>query len=276
MGTRADAGAGRQSACGAEYVVEPIGGEPPDAARTHESTTGQAAGTWTDAELLERLLAGDARAAVEVYARYVPLLARLARARWVEATERRELVLDLVADIVLRLMRGELRAPRSLGGYLVTALRRRLIDRHRRAVAQPEVVTLEEGRDGGAAFEAGIARAERDATDGEGASLALTALAQHLEAHLDETDRRIVLWLGERIPQRVIAEWLGIGHGALRMRVARLRDRLREIARTYVATLDGDDRGEVARFFRRAATPGRIPPRTPERAPGGRRHGSST
>ena len=254
-------------------MAGPIGGEPPDAARTHESAATVAA-AWSDGELLERLLAGDARAAAEVYARYVPLLSRLARARWVEPTERRELVLDLVADVVLRLMRGDLRAPRSLGGYLVTALRRRLIDRHRRASAQPEVVALEEERGGAMAAEA--ARRARDAGDGDDASLALTALARHLESYLDETDRRVVLWLGERIPQRVIAEWLGVGHGALRMRVARLRDRLREIARTYVATLDGDARAEVAAFFRRAAAPGRIPPRTPDRAPGGRRHGSST
>jgi RNA polymerase sigma factor (sigma-70 family) len=260
-------------------VEESQAGKPPDAT-ADRARRGVPDEQRSDAELLARLVAGDQRAVAELYARWLPPLVQQARARQVDAAERRELVLDLLADVALGLMRGTLRPPRSLGGYLVTALRRRLIDRHRRRLVRRDVVPLDEARDvrsaDAAPDHASVdGPAARDATDD--ASVALTALARHLERHLDETDVRIVLWLGERVPQRTIAEWIGTSHGALRMRVSRLREALRQVARTWVATLDGEERAEVARFFRRAAPAAAPTPRRPaDRAPGGRHHDTST
>ena len=248
-------------------------GAPPDAT-ADRARPGAGADVRDDAELLARLVARDQRAVADLYARWMPPLLQQARSRQCDPAERRELVLDLLADVAMGLMRGTIRPPRSLGGYLVTALRRRLIDRHRRRLVRRDVVPLDEVRD---ARLADAAPHDAETAAADEASVALAALARHLEAHLDETDARMVLWLGERVPQRLIAEWVGMSHGALRTRVSRLREALRQVARPYIATLDGPERAEVARFFRRAAPAAARTPRRPaDRAPGGRHHGTST
>ena len=64
---------------------------------------------------------------------------------------------------------------------------------------------------------------------------------------------RFLDWVARWVPQRVIAEWVGMTHGALRIRVWRLRERLREAAVVYADHLSPAERLELKDFFRRTA-----------------------
>lgn len=214
---------------------------------------------------------GDDAAVAELYERYLPLLVMAARRHRVLPSDREELALEVLAEVAMQLMRDDTPVPRNLQGLLMTVLRRRVLDRLRREAARIPELPLDEVRDDALAVahdgEAGRARA----------GPALVRLADHLEAYVDDTELQILYWLAEHVPQRTIAEWLGMSHGATRMRIGRLRDRLREVVRTYWRVADDDSRAELARFFRRYLNPTTLPPsRGPGRAPGGRRHGSST
>ena len=236
------------------------------------------AGQDEDARLLEGLRRGDAAVVAELYDRYVEVLVGVARQQRVPPSERRELARDVVAEVVMQLLRPGARMPRNLPGFLTTGLRRRVIDRRRRQARAPEV-SLDETRDADV-----VDRVELEQRAPEAGGVhALARLADHLESHVDDVELHILHWLGERVPQRVIAEWLGMSHGALRMRVARLRDRLREVTRGYCLAVDRESQEQLARFFARygrapASSPSspQHPIRGPGRAPGGRRHGSAT
>lgn len=242
--------------------------------------TSRAPGAWTDEELVDGLTTGDGDAIRELNARYGPLLLRQAKRRGLGPAERREFVGDVLTDVVLRLMEPAAARPVRLRGYLVATVDRRLIDRHRRLLAAPPTVALDEP--GGTQ----VARAGDDEDPRDtGASTAARALATALEHAMDEADRELLLWLGERIPQRVIAEWLQMTDGALRTYVSRLRRRLREAARAHVAALPERERAAVARYFERfPAAPAATAPGmargttrgTTRRMPTGRRHDTST
>jgi len=53
------------------------------------------------------------------------------------------------------------------------------------------------------------------------------------------------------VPQSVIAEWLGMTHGAVRNRVMRLRARLKDATLQHAASFTGRERVEIEDFFRR-------------------------
>jgi RNA polymerase sigma factor (sigma-70 family) len=232
----------------------------------------QGSAAWSDEELVDRLMTGDDEAIREMNVRYGPLLQRQAKRRGLEPLERREFVCDVLADVALRLMEPAATRPQRLRGYLVATVDRRLIDRHRRLVAAPPTVELDEP---GGTHDAEAS--ERALQHDAAASSTVRALAAALEQAMDEADRELLLWLGERIPQRVIAEWLEMTDGALRTYVSRLRQRLREVARGYAAALPEQERAAVARYFERFPAAGATAaPRPTRRTPTRRRHDTST
>ena len=220
-----------------------------------------------EATLIAGIRCGDDRALEELYVRFLPMLVTATRRHRILPSDRRELALDVIADVAMQLMRPDNPAPRNLSGFLATVLRRRVLDRARRDASRIREVPYDEARE---TLLGVVQEGEHDATP------AIVRLVDHLERHCDDTELQVLHWLGEHVPQRTIAAWLGVGHGAVRMRIARLRDRLREVARTYWQVLDDEAREELAHFFRRFIMPPTItPPNGPGRAPGGRRHGSS-
>ena len=234
---------------------------------------------WSDATLVARLRERDERAAAELYARFAPLLMDEARRRRVDAASRSEVVMDTITQAAMVLLRSGTPVPGSLAGYLVTSLRRRVLNLVRDAQARAR--RLE-----GLAVEVGDAPAPDDAgpPGADAVPRAIAELARALDQHLKDDERQLLAWLGDRVPQREIAEWVGSSYGAVRVRVLRLRERLREVARRYAATLPPDERVLLERYL--SAVPPRIPSRPPAarpspstgatRAPGGNRHGTST
>jgi hypothetical protein len=81
---------------------------------------------------------------------------------------------------------------------------------------------------------------------------AIVQLSVRLLEGLRESDRALLVWLGERVPSTVIADWCGSTPNAIKVKISRLRARLRIVAGEYLRELKGEAREEVERFFQRA------------------------
>jgi hypothetical protein len=71
-------------------------------------------------------------------------------------------------------------------------------------------------------------------------------------------ERRVLGYLAERVPQRLIAEWTGVSHDAMRKRILRLRVRLRAEVLRYAETLPTRERTEVMRALGRGGQIGDV------------------
>jgi DNA-directed RNA polymerase specialized sigma24 family protein len=237
---------------------------------------------WDDATLVAALRREERQAFAELYGRFAPRLARLARLWGVPDGEREPLAAEVLGDVAMSLVRHAAPAPRSLAAYLATALRRRVgvaaRARGRRArlagaaddsrgdarpVAPPShdpEITGDVGRL--LCSEHALRAADPDASPAP-LDPAVARLAGHLIAGIGDDDRRLLLWLAHDVPLRTAAGWLGIGYEAAGKRAQRLRARLRRKAEEHVAAL-GDAEGRAVRaILRRAGAP------TPEGAAAG-------
>jgi DNA-directed RNA polymerase specialized sigma24 family protein len=170
-----------------------------------------------------------------------------------------EIVDECLDDVAMRLRRYTTPVPRSLAPYLVRSLRlhhlaQRRGDRRRsldeRDAAASDTVPSE------AAVLSVVSVAAVRASAGEYAerhvgSTALERLASMVEEGLTDEEELILSWVSRWVPQRLVAEWLGISHGAARNRVMRLRARLKEIAMQHAASFPARERLELDEFFRR-------------------------
>jgi len=215
-----------------------------------------------DRALVARLRVHDEAAYREFFLRHRPLLLELARRGRVRPELRDEIAGDFLERISMKLARPTSVVPDHLAAYVAAAFTRHLIDRARarrsRSAALREAMTA---RDSGEwvvsslssedALRASVGAGGRD--DGE-LPAALRALLGFVESETSEEERRLLWWLAERVPQRQIAEWTGVSHGAARLRVMRLRAKLRQRILTYVAGQPPDERAAVLRVLGRAAT----------------------
>ena len=80
----------------------------------------------------------------------------------------------------------------------------------------------------------------------------LERLSRVVDAGITDQERQILRWVSASVPQRLIAEWLGITHNAARVRVLRLRERLIDLALHADTAWSPRERQELYEFFRRA------------------------
>jgi hypothetical protein len=80
----------------------------------------------------------------------------------------------------------------------------------------------------------------------------LERLSCVIDSGIADEERQILRWVSASIPQRLIAEWLGITHNAARMRVLRLRERLIELALRDPGPWRTGEREQLYEFFRRS------------------------
>lgn len=271
-----------------------------DAARREDSVATRDEREWGRedgyAALVAAVQRGDERAAARLYEQCTPILRREAARLGVDGAERAELVADALRGVVLALLREGSTAPRSLLGYAIVALRHALQNRERQArriaaleralrqeqlmhaaTEQPADSFVEQAptlsvvpapqasSDAAIVREAFVAPSPPDTDRSETSSRrahVLGALTERIRARVSAEEWQLLTWLGDYAPQRDIGRWLGISHGAVRVRVHRLRERLRACAREFGDTLPPDERRELDRFFRRA---GVFPPSTPTR-----------
>jgi DNA-directed RNA polymerase specialized sigma24 family protein len=210
-------------------------------------------------ELVERMRREELAAFQEFFACYCPVLLREARRLGVQPELREEIVIACLDDAAVGLMQHTTPIPRSLAAYLVTALRHDVFNesrRGRRERAHAEVAYREMTSHRQRVVMEGCSEASLRASDGpdwEVVPLApsIERLAAALDSGLNEDERRLLLWVGQWVPQTLIAEWLGISYGATRARVLRLRTRLRAAAARHVEGASSADRVVLDDFFRR-------------------------
>ena len=214
---------------------------------------------WTDAALVTAMRRNEPGAFRELFERFAPLIAALARIHRHPATDVDERVTEFLDDAAMRLCLPTTPLPRSLAAYLATSFRKRSLNAARdlqRRMRLRDGCSLEAGGLAERVVPSAVSESAVRASYGPGLEIpplaqAIERLAAELERGLSADERRVLGWLGQRVPQREIAAWLGITHGALRVRVTRLRARLRDAAFRYADRLDGDERAEIDRFFHR-------------------------
>lgn len=250
--------------------------------RTESGTEGgpdgdRAARERADRDLVLAMRAGEHAAFAEYIRRFLPVLAEDARRVGMRGAEADDRALAFLDDAALRLIAGDAPLPRALAAWLITGFRRRLLnlrrDRARAARRVGEAVAESEGawgaaREEGASIVAPLAsehalRASRGPEwEPPAPSPALARLAAALEARLGDDERMLLVWAGSWVPQRTIAEWLGVRYETVQKRIERLRARLRALADDYAAALPPDERRTLERFLRRVGAV--APPRRVE------------
>ena len=213
---------------------------------------------WSDEELIQRIRKNESLAFQELFWRFQTLLVRYARQLGVQPALREELVVELLNDAVLRLMQYDKRCrnpwlPISSRHFVTGWERQRAPHaRQSRPRANSQAMATR------AIWSSNRAPRHRSAR------VVVTGLSLrpwHPRSsdsrarlmRLTEEERAILDCVARYVPQRIIAEWVGMTHGALRIRVWRLRERLREAAVAYAAHLSPVERLELKDFFRRTA-----------------------
>ena len=224
----------------------------------------KAAGTEeADVDIVRRMRTGSASAFEAFVERFHPVLLDYGRRAGVPRGKREELACDVLTRVALDLLTSGRPTPRNPRVYLIVAFRNRLFHYNRdHARRDRHITTLM--RDAALDFEyaderevaAGLsdhAVRESRSPDWECTPVppALERLAVHLDEALSLDERWLLIAVGENIPQRQVAEWLGLSYAAARKKLERLRARLNDVAMRYTNTLPPDDAREVQRFFRR-------------------------
>jgi DNA-directed RNA polymerase specialized sigma24 family protein len=235
------------------------------------SSMREASDTKKDYDIVVAMRRGEAAAFERYIERFHRILLDYARRAGVAASDRDEMVSELLDDVAIQLMTRSTPIPQNPRMYLLSALRHKLLnrkrgsERRRRAVSEAARAAYADGAHAGGAHAGGAFAGEsaagcsedmRRASHGpgwEGAPLprVLERLAGRLSEALRDDERQLLVAVAENIPQREIAEWLGVSYAVARKRLERLRARLTDVAMQYANTLEPDDARELQRFFHR-------------------------
>jgi DNA-directed RNA polymerase specialized sigma24 family protein len=222
----------------------------------------KASDTVKDYDIVVAMRRGEAVAFEHYVEWFHRILLDYARRAGVPASERDELVLELLDDVAIQLMTRSAPLPQNPRMYLLSALRHKLFNRKRGSERRRRVVSeaaraayADRDRSLGESA-AGCSEELLRASHGpawEGAPLprVLERLAGRLSEALGDDERLLLVAVAENIPQREIAEWLGVSYAVARKRLERLRARLTDVAMQYANTLEPDDARELQRFFHR-------------------------
>jgi DNA-directed RNA polymerase specialized sigma24 family protein len=210
-------------------------------------------------ELVAGMRSDDPNAYMDFFRCYRPLLLGEARRLRIQPALCDEIVDECLDDVAMRLRRHTTPVPRSLAPYLIRALRLHYLAQRRgdrRRSSDERDAAASDAMPSEAAVlttvsEATIRASAGDYVERQAGSTALERLASMVEEGLSDEEELIRCWVSRWVPQRLVAEWLGISHGAARNRVMRLRARLKEIAMQHVASFPDRERLELDEFFRR-------------------------
>jgi hypothetical protein len=215
-----------------------------------------------DVALIAAMRAGDDWAFGEFIARFRPGLAAYARGRIPDELIP-ECVDEVLEDEALALSNEDAVVPTRLSAYLVGAARKRHLALRRSS--ERRLRWYEEAARSGRCTSDGrehVVRsvcAESTIAASAGAQVstetaepsAIEQLALAIEGELDEETRRLLAWIGQAVPHRQIAEWLGKSYDATTKQIWRLCRRLEQKAPAHAEKLPREVRHELERFFRR-------------------------
>jgi hypothetical protein len=214
-----------------------------------------------DAALVAAMRAGDDWAFGEFIARFRPGLVAYARGR-IPAELIPECVDEVLEDEALKLSEEEAIVPTRLSAYLVGAVRYRHLAL-RRSGGRRQRWYEEAARSGlctgdgrepvvrSVCAESTIAASRGVVGTEPSEPSAVEQLALAIEGELDEETRRLLVWIGQAVPHRQIAAWLGKSYDATTKQIWRLCRRLERAAPAHAAALSADAQRELERFFRR-------------------------
>jgi RNA polymerase sigma factor (sigma-70 family) len=230
----------------------------------HGASSSRAVSSATsDYDIVVAMRRGEAVAFERFVERFHRILLDYARRAGVAPSNRDELVSELLDDVAIRIMTHSAPLPQNPRIYLLRALRNKLLNdkrgRERRHRVVAEAARVQYGdREvaGGGETAAGCSEEMVRASRGpewEGAPLprVLERLSDRLSGELRPEERQLLVAVAENIPQREIADWLGVSYAVARKRLERLRARLTEVAMHYTNSLEPDDARELQRFFHR-------------------------
>lgn len=219
-------------------------------------------GPTKDYDIVVAMRRGESAAFERFVEQFHRILLDYARRAGVPAAERDELVGELLDDVAIQLMTRGAPPPQNPRMYLLSALRHRLLNRKRgrerrhRVVSEAAHAAFGDSATASGESAAGcseeLLRASRG-PDWESTPLprAIERLSGRLSEALRPDERQLLVAVAENIPQREIAEWLGVSYAVARKRLERLRARLTDVAMQYANTLEPDDARELQRFFHR-------------------------
>jgi len=214
--------------------------------------------SWSDQELLQQMRRDDDVAIREFYRRFAPLLWKIARQAHVQPALREDVVTDCLSDSAIHLMQATVAIPANLAGYLVAAFRHRLANDRRATERRVAVGTAALWADDNepvvreVCSEASIRASAGPAFEAPPLSPVLERLSRVIDSGITDDERQMLRWVSASIPQRLIADWMGITHNAARARVLRLRERLIELALHSDISRSPTEREELYDFFRRS------------------------
>jgi RNA polymerase sigma factor (sigma-70 family) len=218
----------------------------------------------SDSALVDAMRSSAPDAWAEFDMRFRPLLERYATRVGIPRWEWSACITEVLDDEALRLIERSAREmPEHLSAYLVRAVRNRHLAVKRAATRRERRYASAAAADPVTDGVLGLLVSEhsREAADplrvAEEAATASTAVKQFgelLSARLTKNEREMLAWVAEGVPQRMIAEWLGINREAAKKRIARLCRRLREMAVAVREELPMDARREIDRLMRRTST----------------------
>lgn len=215
----------------------------------------------SDAALVDAMRASVPEAWTEFDARFRPLLERYAVRIGIPRWEWSSCITEVLDDEALRLIERSREVPQQMVAYLIRAVRNRHLALKRAAMRRDNryagaaaAETSPEGSIGPLVSEHTRRACEPPRVSEEQQPMQTGAmhLAGLLSARLSEEERQMLAWVAEGVPQRVIAEWLGINREAAKKRIARLCRRLRAAADALKVELPPDTRREVDRLLHRA------------------------
>jgi DNA-directed RNA polymerase specialized sigma24 family protein len=233
-------------------------GEPQGAATSCATSS-----ATTDYDIIVAMRRGETAAFVSFVERFHRILLDYARRAGVAGSDRDELVSELLDDVAIQLMTRSAPLPQNPRMYLLSALRHKLLNQKRGRERRHRVVAeaaralygdreVAAGGEAAAGCSEDMVRASRG-PEWEGAPLprVLERLSGRLSEALRPDERQLLVAVAENIPQREIADWLGVSYVVARKRLERLRARLTDIAMHYTNSLEPDDARELQRFFHR-------------------------
>lgn len=212
-----------------------------------------------DAALVASMRRGDPRAYEAFLERFHRVLLDYARRGGVTSADRDEFVEQLLDDLAMEFMMPGRSVPRNPRMYVLSAFRKKLLNLKRARGRRERAIRdagSEHGLVDGPDVIAGCSHRMVRESLGPGwertpLPAALERLSTKLAEKLTDDERLLLDAVAENVPQREIAEWLGVSHAVARKRLERLRARLVDAAMRYANGLEPDAARELQRFFRR-------------------------
>jgi len=210
----------------------------------------------TDAALVDAMRASIPEAWAEFDARFRPLLERYAARVGIPRWEWSVCITEVLDDEALRLVERAGQLPQYLTAYLVRAVRNRFLELKRTSLRRARRYAVDGAAGAVMSEHARRASDPQQIAEERANNSPAIRLGRELGAHLTIDERQMLAWVAEGVPQRLIAEWLGITREAAKKRIARLCRRLRDSALAATVQLPREERQQIDRLLRRASALG--------------------